>query len=129
MIRSKWRVLCPVGDSSVLPCIGSHCHTTRCPDRVTASTIGGSRSRTLSEPIRDTIVTRPSTRRGSSVWTSSTAMSGVVVGPIFTPIGFASSAANPTCAPSSCRVRSPIHTWCADSRYSWSSFSRSSARS
>src|SRR3954465_10069843 len=31
MMRSKWRVLWPLGDSSVLPCIGSHCQTTRSP--------------------------------------------------------------------------------------------------
>ena len=79
MTRSKWRVLWPLGDSSVLPCIGSHCQTTlvaRCGS--TASMIGGSFSRTASLPIRETSVTRPSMRDGSRRSTSSTASSGVV---------------------------------------------------
>ena len=40
---------------------------------------------------------------------------GVVVGPILSPIGLASSSANAMCAPSSWRVRSPTHRKCADS--------------
>ena len=96
---------------------------------LTASMIGGSWSRTVSLPMRETSVTRPSTRLGSRRSTSATASSGVIDGPILTPIGFAISAASATWAPSSWRVRSPIHSWWAESRNSRPSSSRSSARS
>ena len=43
--------------------------------------------------------------------------SGVVVGPIFTPSGFDSEARNSTCAPSSCRVRSPTQSRWPDTSY------------
>ena len=76
----------------------------------TFSMIGGSRSRTLLLPNRLTSVSRPGLLCGSSRSTYSTASSGVIVGPIFTPIGFAITSANAMCAPSSWRVRSPIHT-------------------
>ena len=94
--------------------MGSHCQMTLCPDASTFSTIAGSTSRTLPLPMRLTSVSRPGTPCGSSRSTYSTACSGVVVGPIFRPIGLASSAANATCAPSIWRVRSPTHTKCAD---------------
>ena len=76
--------------------------------------MGGSRSRTLLFPIRLTNVNRPGLLCGSSLSTYSTASSGVIVGPIFTPIGLAITSANAMCAPSSWRVRSPIQTVCAD---------------
>ncbi len=72
--------------------------------------IGGSTSRTLPLPIRLTSVSRPGSLCGSSRSTYSTASSGVVVGPILTPIGLAITSANAMCAPSSWRVRSPIQT-------------------
>ena len=60
--------------------------------------------------MRETSVTRPSTRSGSIRSTSSTASSGEIDGPILTPTGLAISAASATWAPSSWRVRSPIHS-------------------
>ena len=72
--------------------------------------IGGSRSRTLWLPRRVTSVSRPGLFCGSSRSTYSTANSGVMVGPIFTPIGLAITSAKAICAPSSWRVRSPTHT-------------------
>ena len=76
--------------------------------------IGGSTSRTLSLPSLLTNVSRPGSLCGSSRSTYSTACSGVIVGPILTPIGLAITSAKAMCAPSSWRVRSPIHTLCAD---------------
>ncbi|CNJ16475.1 Uncharacterised protein [Mycobacterium tuberculosis] len=76
--------------------------------------IGGSTSRTLLLPSLLTNVSRPGLLCGSSRSTYSTASSGVIVGPILTPIGLAITSANAMWAPSSWRVRSPIHTVCAD---------------
>ncbi|CKQ94887.1 Uncharacterised protein [Mycobacterium tuberculosis] len=80
----------------------------------TFSTIGGNRSRTLWLPILLTNVSRPGLLCGSSRSTYSTASSGVMLGPNLTPTGLAITWANAMCAPSICRVRSPIHTVCAD---------------
>ena len=85
----------------MFPCIGSHCQITWCPVACTFSMIAGSTSRTLALPIRETSVSLPGLLFGSSRSTYSTAMSGVVDGPIFSPIGFASNSANAMCAPSS----------------------------
>ncbi len=74
----------------------------------------GSTSRILPLPIRLISVSRPGTPSGSSRSTSSVACSGVVVGPILTPIGLASLETNSMWAPSSCRVRSPTQTKCAE---------------
>jgi hypothetical protein len=82
------------------------------PGRLTFSTIGGSASRTLPLPIRLISVSRPGTLSRVEPLDSSTPL-GRGVGPILTPIGLASSSANAMCAPSSWRVRSPIHRKCA----------------
>jgi hypothetical protein len=50
-------------------------------------------------PMRETSVTRPSTRAGSRHSTSSTASSGVVDGPIFTPIGSPTAPQAAACGP------------------------------
>src|SRR3970282_1495520 len=41
MTSSKCRVLYPLADSTVLPCMGSHTHTTTAPPLVTFSPMGG----------------------------------------------------------------------------------------
>lgn len=46
------------------------------------------------------------------------ASSAVVVGPSLMPIGLLIRDANSMCAWSICRVRSPIHTMCAETSYS-----------
>ena len=88
-IRSKCRVLYPLDDSWVLPCIGSHCQTTLCPAAVTFSTIGGSTSLTRWLPIRLISVSRPGMLSGFSFSHSSRAASGVADGLSLTPTGFA----------------------------------------
>jgi hypothetical protein len=40
--------------------------------------------------------------------------SGARLGPHFMPIGFFTPRQNSTCAPSGCRVRSPIQIMCAE---------------
>ena len=97
----------------VLPCIGSVTHVTFAPDQVTASTIDGSTSRTWPAPMRVMNVSRPGTFSGFSRSVSARASCGVVVGPSFTPIGLAMRDMKSTWAPSSWRVRSPIHRKCA----------------
>lgn len=47
------------------------------------------------------------------------ASSAVVVGPSLMPTGLRIFEANSMCAWSSCRVRSPIHTMCAETSYSF----------
>lgn len=47
------------------------------------------------------------------------ASSAVVVGPSLMPIGLRIFEANSMCAPSSWRVRSPIHTMCPETSYRW----------
>ncbi len=76
-----------------------------------------SASRTLPAPMRVTKVRRPSTSSGFRRRASSSATSGVVVGPSLTPTGFATRERKSTCAPSSWRVRSPIHRKWADVSY------------
>ncbi len=98
----------------MLPCIGSHCQTTWWPLAVTFSTIPGRTSRILPLPMRLISVSRPGSPSGSRRSTSSVACSGVVVGPILTPMGLASLETNSMCAPSIWRVRSPTQTKCAD---------------
>ena len=60
---------------------------------------------------------------------SSIAISGVVLGPSLTPIGLAMRDMKSTWAPSSWRVRSPIHRKCPDSAYARPLTTRVSARS
>ncbi len=66
---------------------------------------------------------------GLSFSHSSIASSGVVLGPSLTPIGLAIREMKSTCAPSSCRVRSPIQRKCPDSPYARRPETRVSARS
>ena len=97
----------------VLPCIGSHSHTTLWPLRCTARTSGGSLAATLSAPMRLISVMRPGSFAGFSMSRMRSRSSASCVGPTFMPIGFLMPRMNSTCAPSSCRVRSPIHRKCA----------------
>ena len=62
-------------------------------------------------------VSRPGSRSGSKRLIKVRASSTVDLGPSFTPIGFLIFEAKSICAPSSWRVRSPIHTKCADTSY------------
>jgi hypothetical protein len=55
-------------------------------------------------------VSRPGSLAGLSFSVSASASSAVVVGPSFTPIGLRIRLSSSTCALSSWRVRSPIHT-------------------
>src|SRR5215218_4421197 len=73
------------------------------------------------QDVADLAVAHPADQRqparepsGSRRSTSSVACSGVVVGPILTPMGLAIFETNSMCAPSICRVRSPTQTKCAD---------------
>ena len=70
-----------------------------------------------SAPSRATSVSRPGMRSGLSRSQSATSSSGVVVGPTLAPIGLWTPERNSTCAPSSCRVRSPTQRKCAEQAY------------
>ncbi|CNL50263.1 Uncharacterised protein [Mycobacterium tuberculosis] len=70
-----------------LPCMGSVTHSGCAPDSRTASSSGGNASRMRPEPMRVMKVRRPGSRSGSSLSMSASAVSGVVVGPSFTPMG------------------------------------------
>ena len=74
-------------------------------------------------------VSLPGVFRASRRSTYSTAISGVVPGPILMPIGLDSSSTNAMCAPSSCRVRSPTQMKCELRSYSFASVSLVSRRS
>ena len=65
-------------------------------------------------PMRVMKVSRPGSRFGSSLSTSSSIVSAVVDGPSFTPIGLRTRERKSTCAPSRSRVRSPIQRKCDD---------------
>ena len=58
-------------------------------------------------------VSRPGSFCGLSASPRRKRSSTVIEGPAFTPSGFAMPRQNSTCAPSSWRVRSPIHRKCA----------------
>lgn len=100
-------VLTPPRVRKVLPCIGSLSQTTGPARSATARTSGGNSPSMRSAPIRTMKVSLPGTPAGLSLRASSTASSGAVVGPIFTPIGLRTDPASSTCAPSGARVRSP----------------------
>ena len=85
--------------------------------RVTFSTSGGSASRTLPAPMRRDERQPARLRSGSSRSTSASASSGVVRRAELDADRVAHPATKSTCAPSSSRVRSPIHTKCADTSY------------
>ena len=98
----------------MLPCIGSLTQATWTPSAVTFSTSGGSPSRTLPAPKRVMKVSRPGSLSGLRRAASARASSAVAVGPSLQPIGLRMWRKYSTCAPSSCRVRSPIQTMCPD---------------
>mmetsp|Transcript_27432 Transcript_27432/g.88161 ORF Transcript_27432/g.88161 Transcript_27432/m.88161 type:complete len:259 (-) Transcript_27432:556-1332(-) len=112
---SSDRVLSPDSVTCVLPCIGSQHHTTGSPACLTASTSGGSSSSHRSAPRRVMSTTLPGCAAGSghSVRMSATSSAGSELGPTLMPIGFCTPRKYSTCAWSSCRVRSPIHSMCA----------------
>ena len=116
-MSSKWRVLRPLGALNVLPCIGSHAHTTGWPASVTARSSGRRRSSTWSAPMRLISVRRPGTRAGLSGSHSASSSAGSTVGPTLQPIGLPTPRRNSTWAPSRSRVRSPIHSMCAEQSY------------
>ena len=101
----------------VLACIGSHVHTTGWPDSRTARSNGRSPSSILSAPMRVISVSRPGMRAGFSFSHSSSTKSAAVPGPILQPIGLPTPRRNSMWAPSSWRVRSPIHSMCAEQSY------------
>ena len=68
-------------------------------------------------PKRVMKVSRPASLSGLSFAARASASSGVVVGPSFTPIGFLMWLSSSTWAPSSWRVRSPIHTKWPETSY------------
>ena len=111
---SKYLVLWPLAASTVLPCIGSHTHTTAAPLAATFSTSGGSAWRIRPAPIRVIRVRRPGSRSGSRASISASTSCAVADGPILTATGLRICRANSTWAPPGSRVRSPIHSRCAD---------------
>jgi hypothetical protein len=64
---------------------------------------------TFLAPMRTIRTILPGSRAGLSRSSSASTSPGSAVGPTFTPTGFAMPRKNSTCAPSSWRVRSPIH--------------------
>ena len=117
-MSSSRRVFWPPAALKVLPCIGSHAHTTGWPASRTARSSGGRCSRIRAgahagderEPARDPIgVERARTCRAPRrAWWSGRACSRP---------GCGCPRRNSTWAPSSWRVRSPIHTMCAEQSY------------
>ncbi len=93
----------------VLPCIGSLSQITGWPAARTASTSGGRRSPTFCAPIRAISVRRPGSRRGSRRSQSASNWSRPISGPTLQATGLSTSASSATWAPSTWRVRSPIH--------------------
>jgi hypothetical protein len=109
----------PVEALTVLPCIGSQAQTTLWPARSTARTSGGSLASTLSAPMRAISVMRPGTLSGLSASIRRKRSSGSRLGPHFMPSGLSTPRRNSTWAPSSWRVRSPIHRRWAEQSYHW----------
>ena len=93
----------------MLPCMGSQDQTTARPSRCRARTRAGRWRSTLSWPMRLITVSRPGSLSGLSASHRRRRSSTGMVGPALTPIGLAMPRQNSTCAPSSWRVRSPIH--------------------
>jgi hypothetical protein len=89
--------------------MGSLHHSTFVPARRIAATIGGKTAAAFPAPKRQMNVSRPGSLAGFSTWASATASSGETPGPILTPMGLAMPRKYSMCAPSSLRVRSPIH--------------------
>ena len=98
----------------VLPCIGSHDHTTERPSRFTARIICGSISPTLSAPSRTISVSRPGSFSGLRMSISRSISSTLDDGPHLRPSGFMMPRQNSTWAWSGWRVRSPIQTMWAE---------------
>jgi len=111
------RVLRPPTLLMVLPCIGSHAHTTGCPASRTARSNGRSEVSTFSAPMRLMSVSLPGMRAGFSFSHSSSTKVGSVVGPTLQPMGLPTPRRNSTCELSSWRVRSPIQSMCAEQSY------------
>ncbi len=102
---------------TVLPCIGSQSQLTGCPASRTAATSAGSRSPTVSAPIREMRVRRPGERVGSSRSQRASRSETVIEGPTLQATGLAMEENSSTWAPSSERVRSPIHgRWVEESQ-------------
>ena len=116
-MSSKRRVLRPPSLAKVFPCIGSQAHTTGWPSASTARRTGGSSSAIRSAPNRVMSVRRPGRRSGLRRSQSATTSSGVQLGPTLQPTGLLMPETNSTCAPSSCRVRSPTQIMWAEQSY------------
>ena len=95
----------------VLPCMGSHDHTTFAPLALHGAHQRAAAVRaTLSAPKRPISVSRPGSFSGLRTSISRSRSSGSSDGPHLRPIGFLMPRQNSTWAPSSWRVRSPIHS-------------------
>ena len=102
----------------VLPCIGSHTHTTRAAlalhraqqRRQQALDLVGAHAGDQRQPAGLVV-------RVERVDQAQQIVRPAVVGPTFRPIGFFTPRMNSTCAPSGWRVRSPIHRKCAEQAY------------
>mmetsp|Transcript_57502 Transcript_57502/g.113305 ORF Transcript_57502/g.113305 Transcript_57502/m.113305 type:complete len:212 (-) Transcript_57502:913-1548(-) len=101
----------------VLPCTGSVIHSTCFPAASTAFTRRGKCSRTFVAPMRTTSVTRPGRLPGLTASRSSTSSSSPHLSLIFTPMGLWMPRTNSRCPQSSCRVRSPTQSMCAEQSY------------
>src|SRR5688572_30204216 len=98
-ISVNLRVLYPFGDLMVLPCMGSHDHTTDLPCSFSAFTSGGNLLPTLSAPMREISVRRPGSLVGLSVSHKVSRSSTVMLGPTLQPTGLPIPRKNSTCAP------------------------------
>ena len=97
--------------------MGSDDHTTLAPSRFTARISGGSFSATLSAPKRAIRVKPAGTLAGLSTAIRRSRSSGSSDGAAFQADRILDAAQNSTWAPSSWRVRSPIHSICAEVSY------------
>ena len=91
--------------------------STTAPFFCTAFSRGGNCVLILSAPKRAISVRRPGSFCGLRISINCSNSSGFSDGPHFMPIGFFTPRKNSTCAPSGCRVRSPIHSMWADTSY------------
>mmetsp|Transcript_8772 Transcript_8772/g.18202 ORF Transcript_8772/g.18202 Transcript_8772/m.18202 type:complete len:251 (-) Transcript_8772:671-1423(-) len=116
-MASKSRVLKPFSVLRVFPWTGSEIHKTDFPSRCTARIKPGRFFRSFSAPIRTMMVSRPGMFFGFMVLIMVSNSSGVHLSEILTPRGLLTPRQNSKWAPSSCRVRSPTQSMCAEQSY------------
>ena len=115
-MASNWRVLYRSPALIVLPCIGSHDQTTLALALAPRGAAAAASLRPCPRPCGTISVIRPGSFAGLRMSSSAAGRRDRGSGPNFMPIGFLMPRMNSTCAPSSWRVRSPIHRKCAGGR-------------